>query len=209
MKQFILMLGLVLLTATCVNTAQTNEIWVPPVSDNWVPGVYKEEVASGTAEMVTMNDHLKNLEPMIDPNEKECLAKNIYFEAAIESTAGKIAVAQVTMNRVRSPSYPDSICKVVYQGKHHSNGFPVRDRCQFSWYCDGKGDEPRPTKAWRNSQDIAEYIIRTPSLLDITDGATHYHADWMKKYPKWAYQKKKLVEIDTHIFYKKRNNFNF
>ena len=98
---------------------------------------------------------------------------------------------------------------MVYEGKHYSNGFPVRDRCQFSWYCDGKGDEPRPTKAWRNSQDIAEYVIRTPSLLDITDGATHYHADWMKEYPKWAYQKKKLVEIDTHIFYKNRSNFNF
>ena len=209
MKKFILMLGLVLLTATSVNTAQTNEIWVPPIIDNWVPGIYKEEVASGTAEMVTMNDHLKNLEPMIDPKEKECLAKNIYFEAAIESTAGKMAVAQVTMNRVRSPHYPDSICKVVYQGKHHSNGFPVRDRCQFSWYCDGKGDEPRPTNAWRDSQDIAEYVIRTPSLIDITDGATHYHADWMKKFPKWAHQKKKLVKIDTHIFYKKRGSFNF
>ena len=137
------------------------------------------------------------------------MAKNIYFEAAIESTAGKIAVAQVTMNRVRSRHYPDSICKVVYQGKHHSNGFPVRDRCQFSWYCDGKGDEPRPTPAWKDSVEIAEYIIRTPSLLDITDGATHYHADWMEKFPKWAHQKKKLVKIDTHIFYKKRNNFNF
>ena len=138
-----------------------------------------------------------------------CLAKNIYFEAAIESTAGKIAVAQVTMNRVRSQNYPDSICKVVYEGKHHSNGFPVRDRCQFSWYCDGKGDEPRPTPAWKDSVEIAEYIIRTPSLLDITDGATHYHADWMEKFPKWAHQKKKLVKIDTHIFYKKRNNFSF
>ena len=83
----------------------------------------------------------------------------------------------------------------------------IRDR--FSWYCDGKGDEPRPTKAWRDSQDIAEYVIRTPSLIDITDGATHYHADWMKKFPKWAYQKKKLVKIDTHIFYKKRGSFNF
>ena len=202
MKQFILMLGLVLLTATSVNTAQTNEIWVPPIIDNWVPGIYKEEVASGTAEMVTMNDHLKNLEPMIDPKEKECLAKNIYFEAAIESTAGKMAVAQVTMNRVKSPRYPDSICKVVYQGKHHSNGFPVRDRCQFSWYCDGKGDEPRPTKAWRDSQDIAEYIIRTPSLIDITDGATHYHATYVK--PKWRHDRgMQLVgRIGSHIFYR-------
>ena len=201
MKKFMLFLGVLLFGVTSVNTAQVGQIWVP--------GTHKALVQSGTAEMMPLSQHLSNLEPMIDPRELECMAKNIYFEAAIESTAGKIAVAQVTMNRVRSRHYPDSICKVVYQGKHHSNGFPVRDRCQFSWYCDGKGDEPRPTPAWKDSVEIAEYIIRTPSLLDITDGATHYHADWMEKFPKWAHQKKKLVKIDTHIFYKKRNNFNF
>ena len=168
-----------------------------------VPSIYKEK------ENIPLEEHLETVAPTIDPNELECMAKNIYFEAAIESTAGKMAVAQVTMNRVRSSHYPDTICGVVYEGKHYSNGFPVRDRCQFSWYCDGKGDEPRPTPAWRDSVEIAEYIIRTPSLLDITDGATHYHADWMKKFPKWAYQKKKLVKIDTHIFYKKRGSFNF
>ena len=202
MYKFILLLGLVIFNfVSSVNTAQ--------VVETWVPGIHKATVESGTAEMIPISKHLTTIEPMIDQNELECMAKNIYFEAAIESTAGKIAVGQVTMNRVRSSHYPDTICKVVYEGKHHSNGFPVRDRCQFSWYCDGKGDEPRETPAWRDSVDIAEYIIRTPSLLDITDGATHYHADWMKKFPKWAYQKKKLVKIDTHIFYKKRNNFNF
>ena len=191
MKLFISLIGLLTLWSTILNSGSINKVWVYP------PETAKIQDIKTTAEL------------RIDPQELNCMSKNIYFEAAVESTAGKLAVAQVTMNRVKSSSYPDTICGVVYEGKHHSNGFPVRDRCQFSWYCDGKGDEPRPTKAWRNSQDIAEYIIRTPSLLDITDGATHYHADWMKKYPKWAYQKKKLVEIDTHIFYKKRNNFNF
>ena len=199
MKKFMLFLGVLLFGVTSVNTAQGGQIWEPPI----VPSIYKEK------QNIPLEEHLETVAPVIDPNELECMAKNIYFEAAIESTAGKIAVAQVTMNRVRSRHYPDSICKVVYQGKHHSNGFPVRDRCQFSWYCDGKGDEPRPTPAWKDSVEIAEYIIRTPSLLDITDGATHYHADWMEKFPKWAHQKKKLVKIDTHIFYKKRNNFNF
>ena len=205
MKQFILMLGLVLLTATSVNTAQTNEIWVPPVSDNWVPGIYKEEVASGTAEMVTMNDHLKNLEPMIDPKEKECLAKNIYFEAAIESTAGKMAVAQVTMNRVRSPNYPDSICKVVYQGKHHSNGFPVRDRCQFSWYCDGKSDKISKFDIELYNAIFLKAVrmigaYNWGSLDDMTKGSTHYHADYV--YPAWREQKTKMITIGNHIFYK-------
>tara|TARA_B100000287_G_scaffold143298_1_gene135133 strand:- start:1660 stop:2265 length:606 start_codon:yes stop_codon:yes gene_type:complete len=200
MYKFILLLGLVLFSfGSSVNTAQVGQVWVP--------GSHKATVESGTAQMITIGQHLTTIVPMIDPNELECMAKNIYFEAAVESTAGKMAVAQVTMNRVKSSSYPDTICAVVYEGKHHSNGFPVRDRCQFSWYCDGKGDEPRETPAWRDSQEIAEYVIRTPSLIDITDGATHYHADYIDS-PRWAYQKKKLVKIDTHIFYKKRGNFN-
>ena len=204
MKQFILMLGLVLLTATSVNTAQTNEIWVPPVSDNWVPGIYKEEVASGTAEMGTMNDHLKNLEPMIDPKEKECLAKNIYFEAAIESTAGKIAVGQVVLNRINSKYYPDTVCEVVKQGRHYSNGFPVRDRCQFSWYCDGKHDVPYPGQLWKKSQDIAKFMLTSGYEVDITDGALNYHADYIPN-PRWAKETNKTVKIDRHIFYAQKD----
>ena len=81
-------------------------------------------------------------EPVISQTEIECMAKNIYFEAAVESTAGQLAVAQVTLNRVKSRHYPNSVCEVVYEGPHTANGFPKRDRCQFSWYCDGKGDDP-------------------------------------------------------------------
>tara|TARA_B100001996_G_scaffold312400_1_gene254529 strand:- start:2374 stop:2979 length:606 start_codon:yes stop_codon:yes gene_type:complete len=200
MHKFILLLGLVIFGyASSVNTAQ--------VVETWVPGSYKAVVQSGTTGQVTISEHLSNLEPMIDANELECMAKNIYFEAAVESTAGKMAVAQVTMNRVKSHRYPDTICEVVYEGRHHASGHPKRDQCQFSWYCDGKGDEPRETPAWRDSLEVAEYVIKTPSALDITDGATHYHADYIDT-PRWAYQKDKLVKIDTHIFYKKRGNFN-
>ena len=70
-------------------------------------------------------------EALLDPTQLECMAKNIYFEAAIESTAGKLAVAQVTLNRVNSTRFPNTICGVVKQGRHYSNGFPVRDRCQL------------------------------------------------------------------------------
>ena len=193
MKKFILLtLAFTMYMVSSLNSTVTNQYWVP--------SIYK-----GEGEF----EHPKIQEALLDPTQLECMAKNIYFEAAIESTAGKLAVAQVTLNRVNSARFPNTICGVVKQGRHYSNGFPVRDRCQFSWYCDGKGDEPRPTPAWKDSVEIAEYIIRTPSLLDITDGATHYHADWMEKFPKWAHQKKKLVKIATHIFYKKRNNFNF
>jgi len=131
-----------------------------------------------------------------------CLAKNIYFEAAVESTAGKLAVAHVTHNRVSSHHYPDSYCKVVYEGKHFASGFPKRDRCQFSWYCDGRHDSPYPGPTWSRVQDLASYYYANANdLRDITDGATHYHADYIDS-PRWATFKKKTVQIDTHIFYR-------
>ena len=134
------------------------------------------------------------------------MAKNIFFEAAVESTAGKLAVAQVTLNRVNSDKFPSTVCDVVYEGPHYTarNGqqLPKRDRCQFSWYCDGKSDDPRKAKSWSKSQSVAQWFYdHQDRLMDITDGATHYHADWMEKYPHWATKYLKVVSIDDHIFY--------
>ena len=142
--------------------------------------------------------------PTILEEEKQiaCLAKNIYFEAAVESTAGKLAVAHVTHNRVSSKHYPNTYCNVIYEGRHHANGFPKRDRCQFSWYCDGRHDSPYPGPTWSRVQDLASYYYANANdLRDITDGATHYHADYIDN-PRWATYKKKTVQIDTHIFYR-------
>ena len=141
-------------------------------------------------------------EPVISQTEIECMAKNIYFEAAVESTAGQLAVAQVTLNRVKSKHYPNSVCEVVYEGPHTTNGFPKRDRCQFSWYCDGKGDDPKiKGKLWESAHDLARYVLkRRHDLIDITDGATHYHATYIDA-PRWAHQKIKHMTIDQHIFY--------
>ena len=97
--------------------------------------------------LVEIADIVINKSLVVDDKAVTCMAKNIFFEAAIESTAGKLAVAHVTLNRVDSKQFPNSVCEVVYEGPHYtaSNGtqYPVRDRCQFSWYCDGKGDDPR------------------------------------------------------------------
>ena len=80
----------------------------------------------------------------IDITEAICLATNIYHEARGESYAGKVAVANVTMNRVTSPKFPNTICDVVYQAQTKENWkgntVPKRNKCQFSWYCDGKSD---------------------------------------------------------------------
>ena len=139
----------------------------------------------------------------VDPVELECLSKNIYFEASTESTAGKIAVGQVVLNRKDSISFPNTVCDVVYEGKHYKSGFPVRDRCQFSWYCDGKHDRPFRGKLWENSVELAKFLLETDDLVDITDGATFYHADYISA-PRWAAAKIKTVTIDRHIFYSSR-----
>jgi spore germination cell wall hydrolase CwlJ-like protein len=139
----------------------------------------------------------------------DCLAKNIYFEAGVESTAGKLAVANVTINRKLNTRYPNTICGVVQEGIHYYNAelkdnVPVRDRCQFSWYCDGRLDIPNEGRTWESAQELAVIVLEShydDELIDITDGATHYHANWMKKYPYWSKTKKIMASIDRHIFY--------
>ena len=135
-----------------------------------------------------------------------CMAKNIFFEAATESTAGKLAVAQVVFNRVNSEHFPNSVCEVVYEGPHYTaeNGkqFPIRDRCQFSWYCDGRGDDPRESRLWTESQNLAKHFIRyKDKYIDITDGATHYHANYIDD-PRWARADRRTASIDQHHFFR-------
>jgi spore germination cell wall hydrolase CwlJ-like protein len=156
--------------------------------------------------LIPMGPRSQTIDPTtlisVDQDEISCLALNIYFEAAVESTAGKLAVAHVTHNRVSSRYFPNSYCNVIYEGIHHANGFPKRDRCQFSWYCDGRYDSPYPGPTWQKVQDLANYYYKNANdLRDITDGATHYHADYIDS-PRWALLKKKTVQIDTHIFYR-------
>ena len=198
MKKFIILtLACILYFSTSLNSGSTNQIWIPPAITD------KQITIMSPLQMTT--DGKTTVVQMVNSEELECMSKNIYFEAAVEGTAGKLAVAQVTMNRVRSDHYPNTVCKVITQGKHYKNGFPVRDRCQFSWYCDGKHDEP-PTRGsmWKESEEVAKYILTTPDLMDITDGATHYHADYISS-PRWAHPQRRTVEIDTHIFYNKSN----
>ena len=174
-----------------LNSGTTTTVWVPPITD---------QQATIMAPLIKTTNEKPSVVKSANPEELECMSKNIYFEAALESTAGKLAVAQVTMNRVRSNTWPNTVCKVITQGIHYKNGFPVRDRCQFSWYCDGKDDVPHSGSMWRESQEVARYVLTTPNLMDITDGATHYHADYIPS-PRWADPRRKTVEIDTHIFF--------
>lgn len=132
-----------------------------------------------------------------------CMAQNIYHEARNESTAGWIAVADVTMNRVKSDAFPNTICEVVYESPHYRSKvsgklFPYKNRCQFSWYCDGKSDEIKNIKKYKQIMEVVKLVNKTE--LDITDGALFYHADYVN--PRWAATMNVTARIDAHIFYK-------
>ena len=130
-----------------------------------------------------------------------CMAANIYHEAKNQSMLGQFAVAQVVMNRVEDNRYPNTVCEVVKQGLTYRNGKVVIGKCQFSWYCDGKSDEPnRKSKAWSKAIRHAAIIMGESINLDVTDGATHYHASYVR--PAWARTKKRTTRIDKHIFYR-------
>ena len=199
MKKFILFLALFLVAAVPGGTVGTaiksaDHYYIHPLNTN----------QSGLFQIA---EKLESRNIFLNKKDVMCMAKNIFFEAAVESTAGKLAVAQVTLNRVRSKNYPNTICEVVYEGRHHASGFPVRDRCQFSCSCDGRGDEPGESRLWKDSQDLAKYVIlRQDDLLDITDGATHYHAKYIVA-PRWGGQKRVTAKIAEHIFYTGKSKF--
>ena len=132
-----------------------------------------------------------------------CMAKNIYFEAGNQPLAGKVAVAQVVLNRTEHSSYPSDVCGVVYQAQWRTNWkgeeVPVRNMCQFSWFCDGKSDEPLDTDTFYESYKVAQDVMMG-MYPDITEGATHYHNLYV--YPYWADTLNETVQITDHIFYK-------
>ncbi|MCX2723747.1 cell wall hydrolase [Roseibium salinum] len=126
--------------------------------------------------------------------EQLCLAEAIYFEARGESEEGQVAVAQVVLNRVKNPSYPDSICGVVYQNRHK------RNRCQFSFACDGIKDRIASPVAWKTAQRLALEVLDGKQYLKMVDASTHYHATYVS--PRWARSMAKRGQVGEHIFYK-------
>ncbi len=125
--------------------------------------------------------------------EQQCLAEAIYFEARGEPEKGQMAVAQVVLNRVRNPAYPDTICKVVYQNKG------LRDACQFSFACDGIKDVVHPGWSWRRAQRIAREVTFGGESLPEVGSSTHYHATYVR--PNWAGIFRKKAKIGRHVFY--------
>jgi spore germination cell wall hydrolase CwlJ-like protein len=124
----------------------------------------------------------------------DCLAKNIYYEAGSEPFEGKVAVAQVTLNRANSGRFPGDICKVIYQ----KNVFYEKVVCQFSWYCDRVNNTKAINPAnYNESMVAAKRVLMEDYRLPSLKNALYYHASYIN--PGW--NKKKITQIGNHIFY--------
>jgi len=135
--------------------------------------------------------HKKMVEAKLN-REINCMARNIYFESASEPVKGKIAVAQVTMNRVKSGQFPSTVCAVV----HQKTAYDGRVVCQFSWVCEGNL-KIRAPRLYDESMIVARRVMLDGLRLPELRGAKYFHATYVQ--PGWNRQPK--ARIGNHIFY--------
>ena len=126
-----------------------------------------------------------------------CLTQAVYYEAALEPTEGQQAVAQVILNRLRDPNYPNSVCGVVYEGAERVTG------CQFSFTCDGSLARAPVGWAWKRAATVAREALAGHVAARVGT-ATHYHADYVLPY--WSPTLGKITQIGAHIFYRWRGS---
>jgi spore germination cell wall hydrolase CwlJ-like protein len=132
--------------------------------------------------------------------ELDCLAKAMYFEARGEPEEGRLAVGRVVLNRAASGDYPTTVCGVVYQNDH------MRNRCQFSFACDGVADKVTEQALWDEIKAEAKQLLgcrsgcrNAPDSGDAIWTSTHYHASYVS--PHWAKKLKRTGTVGQHLFY--------
>ena len=138
-------------------------------------------------------------------DQAHCLATNLYFEAGRQARREQEAIAHVVLNRVEDSKFPDTVCSVVYEGVHKRNGIPYRNRCQFSWYCDGKADTVTDHGLYEKSMRIALLTMigrKDTNETDFTNNSLWYHANYVRPY--WAEDYKYQISEGVHIFYSRR-----
>jgi hypothetical protein len=123
----------------------------------------------------------------------QCLAQAVYYEARGESAEGQQAVAQVVLNRVRSPAFPKTVCAVVFQGASVGHG------CQFSFACDGSMDDRREPAAWRRAEAVATHALGGFVMAQVGK-ATHFHASRLG--PDWSLGMVRVAQVGLHVFYR-------
>jgi len=169
--------------------------------------IYPNAPHESPIEITEINEEPNIIRPVIRPKTVEdvyCLAEAVYWESRNQPIAGMQAVGNVIYNRKISPKFPNTLCGVVHQGP--MDGSPIRrNKCQFSYYCDGKSDIPAQNgniteqRSWENAMQIAHKIVYTDHH-DNTYGSTYYHAAYVT--PNWAAQFVKRAKVGAHLFYK-------
>jgi spore germination cell wall hydrolase CwlJ-like protein len=133
---------------------------------------------------------------VLEAKQQKCLAEGIYFEARGEPESGQAAVAQVILNRVRNPAYPKTICGVVYQNQNW------RNRCQFSFACDGRSERIAEQREWETAKRVARDVTEGRTWIAEVGDSTHYYANYVR--PGWARRMIKMDTIGAHLFYRTR-----
>jgi spore germination cell wall hydrolase CwlJ-like protein len=126
----------------------------------------------------------------VDARSQQCLALALYWEARGEGSQGMLAVSSVVLNRVEDERFPDSVCGVVYEGGESPP-------CQFSWWCDGKSDDPTNPEKWSEVLSLAHTFLATRPQ-DPTDGALFYHSTSIRT----PWRREQTAQIGNHIFYR-------
>lgn len=154
-----------------------------------------EGISYKLAQLKTAEERISPVTAEVRDRQLDCLAKNIYHEAKGEPFEGKVAVAQVTINRAASGQFPSDICKVVYQ----KNVVYEKVLCQFSWYCDQAAiAKPKNTAAYKECQIVARQVLLEEFRLPSLNKALYFHATHIN--PGW--NKEKVATIGGHVFYK-------
>lgn len=183
-----------ILAVICLPAAMPGPAWANELPKALKLGPHQRPEAVRSKARAPANAGQSSLDqmPTALAEQLECLALNIYWEARSEPATGQLAVAAVTLNRVADPRYPDNVCQVVYQG-----GEGGKKGCQFSWWCDGKPDQPREPVAWARAVEMA-FLAVSLDRPDPTGGALWYHADYVD--PRWARSKLVVARIGRHLF---------
>jgi len=164
--------------------------------------IHAAEAQKLNAAIPTVRGLLRAAQPFVLPRSApeysralRCLTQAVYYEAALEPTEGQEAVAQVVLNRMRDPNFPNTVCGVVYEGAERVTG------CQFSFTCDGSLARAPARWAWDRARKVAERALAGHVAVQVGT-ATHYHADYVLPY--WSPSLGKITQIGAHIFYRWR-----
>ena len=131
--------------------------------------------------------------PQSAPGALECLALTLYWEAGNERRTGMVGVGWVVLNRRAHPDFPSTVCEVVRQGGEMPG-------CQFTYWCDGKGDTPRARDVWTRARAVADDMLANRTA-DPTGGALFFHAVSLGDAP-WKVPRTRTTQIGKHLYYR-------